>query len=161
MSSATQESEHNPDRRNRKKPIQPGQLRHRGCQNKSDHEQDQKTSKRHRLILNEGNTAGLLLQMSCSIENCFEHLLTIQLERQLLQCEGDISTGRQNRWRDLLNGNRRRRALLRFLTCSCAGIPGHGQLLNSFILVGFGSKSQHTQTTPLSWKPKDQTRRNR
>ena len=103
--SATEQAENDPDRRNRKNPVQPGQLRSPCC-HQADHKQHQKTSKGHRLILNEGDTAGLLLQMSSSIENCFKHLFTIQLKRELLQGEGDISTGRQNGWRDLFNGNR-------------------------------------------------------
>ena len=125
---STDESINHPGSCKRQNPIKPDPLSNPGNR-KAKHKKEQKTSKSHELLLNQGDSAGLLLQMSCTIKNGFEHFLSIQLNSQLLHGEGNVPTGRENRRRNLLHGDQCGRKLPGFFTRSCSGIPGHDQSL--------------------------------
>ena len=124
----TDQSRNHPGSCKHQNQIKPSPLGKPG-NHKAEHKKEQKTSKSHELLLNQGDSAGLLLQMSSAIKNGFEHFLSIQLNRQLLQGEGNVPTGRKNRRRHLFHGDQGGRALPGFFTRSCSGIPGHDQSL--------------------------------
>ena len=73
--------------------------------------------------------------MRGTIEHSLQQLVSIKLQRELLEREGHIASRRQNRWRNLFQRNGRRRTPLGLLSCSGAGIPRHGPLRNKAILM--------------------------